>query len=186
MTVLARLSSGQGYARAALLNLSLCLAFLLIGSSDAASSSSSSTEPNIFGGNHSNATMGHGLHPHAAGGQGEIHFICFVLFAGFLFLKGKNKIICCKNMVPYTVQLLLLGLCIGIIHEATLHDYHPKNKKPFPSGCVDTSALTCTSYMTGSFFKFEILESVDYMQSCLFSYHPSYLRVHFMLMRTYL
>ena len=94
MTVFARLASGQGYARAALLNLSLCLAFLLVGSSEAASSSSSSTETGMVGGNHSNATMGHGLHPHAAGGQGEIHFICFVLFAGFLFIKGKNKIIC--------------------------------------------------------------------------------------------
>ena len=160
MTVFARLASGQGYARAALLNLSLCLAFLLVGSSEAASSSSSSTETGMVG-KPLKCYNGARAPSPCGRGQGEIHFICFVLFAGFLFIKGKNKIICCKNMVPYTVQLLLLGLCIGIIHEATLHDYHPKNKKPFPSGCVDTSALTCTSYMTGSFFKFEILESVD-------------------------
>ena len=49
MTVFARLASGQGYARAALLNLSLCLAFLLVGSSEAASSSSSSTETGMVG-----------------------------------------------------------------------------------------------------------------------------------------
>ena len=90
MTVFARLSSGQGYARAALLNLSLCLAFLLVGSSDAASSSSSSTEPGVFGGNHSNATMGHGLHPHAAGGKEK--FTSFALSCSLVSCFSRGKI----------------------------------------------------------------------------------------------
>ena len=125
------------------------------------SSSSGSTGAVTKDGNHSSNMTSDGLHPHAAGGQGEIHFISFVLFAGFLFIKGKNKIICCKRMIPYTVQLLLFGVCIGVIHNMTLHDYSPENKLPFPSGCVDPDALTCTSAMTGSFFKFDILESID-------------------------
>ena len=127
----------------------------------ASSSSSGSTGAVTKDGNHSSNMTSDGLHPHAAGGQGEIHFISFVLFAGFLFIKGKNKIICCKRMIPYTVQLLLFGVCIGVIHNMTLHDYSPENKLPFPSGCVDPDALTCTSAMTGSFFKFDILESID-------------------------
>ena len=91
MTVFARLASGQGYARAALLNLSLCLAFLLVGSSEAASSSSSSTETGMVGGNHSNATMGHGLHPHAAGAR-RIHFIVSSCSLVSCLSRGKIKL----------------------------------------------------------------------------------------------
>ena len=61
--------------------LALALTFATETHASTSSSSGASSATTSIGGNHSNVTHGgsHGLHPHAAGGQGEIHFICFVL-----------------------------------------------------------------------------------------------------------
>ena len=64
---------------------------------------------------------GHGLHVHKAGGQGEVHFLAFMLFVGFLINYIQPRIF--RGAVPYTVLLLVFGVMVGGFHLMTIYDY---------------------------------------------------------------